>query len=45
MEISKKKFSSKNFLKQFDSIAAQSKEVKSFIEFFGIQNVNFLGKS
>jgi 3-deoxy-D-manno-octulosonic-acid transferase len=30
-------------LKQFDSIAAQSKEVKSFIEFFDIQNVNLLG--
>ena len=30
-------------LRQFDSITAQSKEVKSFIEFFDIQNVNFLG--
>ena len=30
-------------LNQFDSITAQSKQVKSFIEFFGIQNVNFLG--
>ena len=30
-------------LEQFDSIAVQSKEVKSFIEFFNIQNVNFFG--
>lgn len=30
-------------LEQFDSITAQSKEVKSFIEFFGIRNVNFFG--
>ena len=30
-------------LKQFDSISAQSREVKSFLEFFGIQNVHFLG--
>ena len=30
-------------LKQFDSISAQSREVKSFLEFFDIQNVHFLG--
>ena len=30
-------------LKQFNSISAQSREVKSFLEFFGIQNVHFLG--
>jgi 3-deoxy-D-manno-octulosonic-acid transferase len=33
----------KKLLEQFDSITAQSKEVKSFVEFFGIQNVNFFG--
>ncbi len=37
-----KKFAQKLF-KQFDSITAQSREVKSFLEFFGIQNVHFLG--
>jgi 3-deoxy-D-manno-octulosonic-acid transferase len=37
-----KKFAQKLF-KQFDSITAQSREVKSFLEFFGIQNVYFLG--
>jgi 3-deoxy-D-manno-octulosonic-acid transferase len=30
-------------LEQFDSITAQSEEVKSFVEFFGIKNVNFFG--
>ena len=37
------KRSAQKLLEQFDSIAAQSREVKSFIEFFGIKNVNFLG--
>ena len=37
-----KKFS-QNMLEQFDSITAQSKEVKSLIEFFNIKNVNFYG--
>ena len=30
-------------LEQFDSITAQSKEVKSLIEFFNIKNINFYG--
>jgi 3-deoxy-D-manno-octulosonic-acid transferase len=37
------KRSAQKLLEQFDSIAVQSKEVKSFIEFFGIQNVKFFG--
>jgi 3-deoxy-D-manno-octulosonic-acid transferase len=37
-----KKFS-QDMLGQFDSITAQSKEVRSLIEFFNIKNVNFYG--